>query len=78
MLLLSGNTGFEEMANITIFSLNIVENSVKIPGKVLYIVVLLTKTVRAVRENIKPRSCCIDLARPRFDIFPYSPNSRGQ
>ena len=44
MLLFSDNTVFEEMANITMFSLNIVENSVNIQGKVLYRVVLLTKT----------------------------------
>ncbi len=44
MLLFSDNTVFEEMANITIFSLNIVENSVNVLGKVLYRVVLLTKT----------------------------------
>ncbi len=35
MLLFSDNTVFEKMANITIFSLNIVENSVTILGKVL-------------------------------------------
>ena len=37
---------------------------------------LTYSTVRAVRENIKPRSCCIDLAVARFDIFPYSPHSQ--
>ncbi len=35
MLLFSDNAAFEKMANITIFSLNIVENSVNILEKVL-------------------------------------------
>jgi hypothetical protein len=42
--------------------------------------------VRAVQENIQPRSYCIDraiarscnTARPRWDIFPYCPNGWGQ
>ncbi len=34
MILISDNTVFEEMADITIFSLNIVENSVNILGEV--------------------------------------------
>jgi hypothetical protein len=40
---------------------------------------LLSSTVRAVRKNIKPRSCClhINTARPQSDIFPYSSHSQS-
>ena len=47
ILLFSDNTVFEEMlANMRIFSLNIIENSVNILGKVLYRVVLLRLKTR--------------------------------